>query len=205
MAILSWKQFIRYLRLLFPLMFNYKVFGIFAFRGNFDFDSSNFSFAHLTYLLDRFESCIAFKYRYDGLFFFSMMHRSISKSKASARRLRCKLIRRAPCHTLIIGRAFIDCSMEDVPRLPQIPLGIVSIRYLSMLFFFVERFHLVYKKLGWKIVLFSRRIFCTLSSAIDIMKINHAKWFISGPSHASFPELLTSCYAVMTQQYPMIE
>ena len=37
MAILSWKQFIRYLRLLFPLMFNYKVFGIFAFRGNFDF------------------------------------------------------------------------------------------------------------------------------------------------------------------------
>ena len=135
-----------------------------------------------------------------------MMHRSISKSKASARRLRCKLIRRAPCHTLIIGRAFIDCSMKDVPRLPQIPLGIVSIRYLSPSSFSSSNgFILFNKKLGWKIVLFSRRIFCTLSSAIDIMKINHAKWFISGPSHASFPELLTSCYAVMTQQYPMIE
>lgn len=155
------------------------------------------------YLLIDSKVCWKFKYRL--FFFWDFNDASKYKSKASARRLRCKLIRRAPCHTLIIGRAFIDYSMEDVPRLPQIPLGIVSIRYLSMLFFFVERFHLVYKKLGWKIVLFSRRIFCTLSSAIDIMKINHAKWFISGPSHASFPELLTSCYAVMTQQYPMIE
>lgn len=31
MAILSWRQFIRYLWFLFPLMFNYKVFGILCF------------------------------------------------------------------------------------------------------------------------------------------------------------------------------
>lgn len=69
MAILSWKQFIRYLRLLFPLMFNYKVFGIFAFRGNFDFDSSNFSFAHLlTYWID---SKVVLRLNIDTMDYFS--------------------------------------------------------------------------------------------------------------------------------------
>lgn len=102
MAILSWRQFIRYLWLLFPLMFNYKVFGILRFV-NFGFNFSN-----LHSWIISWKVCCAECLKIDAMDFFffstSMMHSSINRRQAC--RLRCKLIRRTPCHTLLI----IVCS-----------------------------------------------------------------------------------------------
>lgn len=132
--------------------------------------------------------CGVFKNRCDGFFFFStsMMHSSINRRQMC--RLRCKLIRRTPCHTLLI----IVCSSTPW-RLPQIPLGIVLIRYLLHRTILKN---LAYKKREWKIVLFSRRIFCILS-ATDIMKINHAKWFIS----VHHTVLFQICWRLVTRRW----